>query len=98
MPKSRWWPIKPANRARLPERTQPAAPVVPGSWLEQFDPEAWAALTQLWKQPLTDVDRARIAQALDLAEANAALAPRIAGELLRRRELAALHRSGQRDL
>jgi hypothetical protein len=98
VPKFRWWPVKTAKPTQPPVRRGPTVPAVPGGWLEQFDPEAWAVLTQLWKQPLTDVDRARISQALNIAAGNETLAPRIAGDLLRRRELAALHRSGQRDL
>jgi len=84
--------------AKPPQQQPKPTPEPPGAWLESFDPEAWAVLSQLWRQSLTDVDRARIAQALDLAANDPALAPRVAHELLRRRELAALHHSGQRDL
>jgi hypothetical protein len=71
---------------------------MPGEWLEAADPEAWAVLTHLWEQGLTDVDRARIAHILDLGAADPALSRRVAAEILAKRELAALHRSGQRDL
>jgi hypothetical protein len=71
---------------------------MPGGWLESADPEAWSVLSHLWRQQLTDVDRARIAHVLDLATTDQALAQRVAAEILARRERAALHRSGQRDL
>jgi len=71
---------------------------MPGRWLESADPEAWSVLLRLWQQALTDVDRARITHILDLATTDTALAQRVAAEILARREQAALHRSGQRDL
>jgi hypothetical protein len=80
-----------------PEPPQPRRST-PGEWLEEADPEAWAVLSRLWEQRLTDVDRARITHILDLGAADRGLAPRVVAEIMGRRELAALHRSGQRDL
>lgn len=78
---------------------QATAPT-PGAWLEALDPEAWARLRDLWRESeaVTDVDRARIVHALDLAADSPDLAARLAGEIRARGGLAALHSSGLRDL
>lgn len=95
-----------AARGRAPVPTGPAAapapgpPPLPGRWLEAFDPDALARLSAAWAAapPITDVDRARIAHALAIAEASPELAARLAAEIRARGGLAALHASGQRDL
>ena len=89
-----------ATRARpvLPA-VHAGPPAPPGAWLEEYDPGAWKQLRADWESTaLTDVDRARLAHALALADGSPDLAARLSGEIRARGEAAALHSSGLRDL
>lgn len=78
--------------------TQPA-PAPPWEWLRPHDPSAAALLDRLWPtEEMSDVDRARLATALDQAADDEALRAELIAELHELGPAAASHNSGQRDL
>ncbi|QKW32508.1 type IV secretion system DNA-binding domain-containing protein (plasmid) [Nocardiopsis flavescens] len=83
-----------------PHGGAPAPRPLPGQdWLRLDHPRAAQAVAGWWNTPgVNDIDRTRIARALDQAARRPELRRELAQELLEEGPAAAVHTSGQRDL